>query len=261
MRIAILLKQVPDTDEVKLDEEKGTMIREGIGTVINPLDLHAVEEGRKFIKEEGGELVVISMGPPQTEESLREALAMGANKAVLITDRKFGGADTWATARVLSEVVKLKGPFDLILAGEKATDGETGQVGPEVAAFLDIPFSTYISEIQKKPNGVIIKRTVEDGYETQFLPFPCLLTVLNNLNQPQMPTLSGKIKGHDAELEIVTANDIKIPEEELGLTGSPTRVSKVFYPKIRRKCQVYSLSGIKDGIDSIVRELKSRSII
>ncbi|HPE41576.1 MAG TPA: electron transfer flavoprotein subunit beta/FixA family protein [Thermotogota bacterium] len=261
MRIAVLLKQVPDTDEVKLDEEKGTMIREGIGTVINPLDLQAIEAGRQFIEQEGGTLSVFSMGPPQTEESLREAIAMGAHTATLITDRKFGGADTWATARVLSEVLKRNGPYDLILAGEKATDGETGQVGPEVAAMLGIPFSTYVSEIDKKNDGVIVKRTVEDGYETQFLPFPCLLTVLNNLNHPEMPTLSGKIRGHAAKLETVTASDLPIPEGELGLTGSPTRVSKVFYPKIQRKCEMYALSDIRKGIQRIVRELKNRAIL
>ncbi len=261
MRIAVLMKQVPDTDDVKLDEEKGTMIREGIGAVINPLDLHAIEAGRQFVEQDGGTLSVFSMGPPQTEESLREAIAMGAHTATLLTDRKFGGADTWATARTLCEILKLEGPFDLILAGEKATDGETGQVGPEVAAMLGIPFSTYVSAIEKKNDGVIVTRTVEDGYETQFLPFPCLLTVLNNLNQPGMPTLAGKKRGHSATLKIVKAADLSIPEDELGLIGSPTRVSKVFYPKIQRKCEVYTLSDIRTGIERIVRELKNRALL
>ncbi len=238
MRIAVLMKQVPDTDDVKLDEEKGTMIREGIGAVINPLDLHAIEAGRQFVEQDGGTLSVFSMGPPQTEESLREAIAMGAHTATLLTDRKFGGADTWATARTLCEILKLEGPFDLILAGEKATDGETGQVGPEVAAMLGIPFSTYVSAIEKKS-----------------------LTVLNNLNQPGMPTLAGKKRGHSATLKIVKAADLSIPEDELGLIGSPTRVSKVFYPKIQRKCEVYTLSDIRTGIERIVRELKNRALL
>jgi len=261
MQIAVLLKQVPDSDEVKLDEEKGTMIREGVGTVINPLDLHAVEEAKRISKEFGGSITVISMGPPQTEDSLREAVAMGVDRVILATDRKFSGADTWATAKVLSEVLNKSGKFDLILAGEKATDGETGQVGPEVAAMLDIPFSTYISKIVIRDDGIEVLRTLEESYEKQLLPFGSLLTVLANINEPTMPTLSGKIKARSFPLEIIDSQMLGIDSGELGLQGSPTRVSKITFPKILRKGEVFSGSFINEGMEKIISKLKESAII
>ena len=147
MKIAVLVKQVPDSDEIKMDPEKGTMIREGAGNIVNPLDLNALEAAIALRKEYGGEVVTFSMGPPQADIALRETLALGADKAFLISDRFFAGADSWATALVLAKSLEKAGPFDLIIAGEKATDGETGQVGPEVAAMLNIPLSTYVSSL------------------------------------------------------------------------------------------------------------------
>jgi len=263
VNIAVLMKQVPDSDEVKLDEKTGTMIREGAGTIINPLDLHAIEQAVQMARRCEGTVTVLSMGPPQTEESLREAMAMGAHKALLATDRRFAGSDSWATSRVLSSLVTRLGGFDLVLAGEKATDGETGQVGPEVASMLDIPFCTYVSEIHVDVSrgGVVATRTVEDGYERQFLPFPCLLTVLSDLNQPSMPTLSGKIRAREASVERVSAAELDIPADELGLNGSPTRVSKVSFPKIQRENQLFQGSSLEEGIDLFLQKCKEMAIL
>src|SRR6056297_3234433 len=195
MKIAVLIKQVPDTDDVKLDPETGTMIREGSGTIINPLDLNAIEAAVQIKRKnpQDCEITVLTMGPPNAQIALREALALGADKGVLLTDRKFAGADSWSTAKVLAEALKKTGRFDLILAGEKATDGETGQVGPEVAAMLSMPCATYVSALDCMYNHVVITRSVEDGIEKQRITFPCLLTVLSALNHPSMPTLNGKM--------------------------------------------------------------------
>lgn len=262
MKICVLLKQVPDTDNVKLDPETGTMIREGLGSIINPLDLHALEEALKFKRDYEAHITVITMGPPSAEEALKEALAMGADRIILATDRKFAGADSWSTSKVLSEVVRQTDNFDLILAGEKATDGETGQVGPEVAAMLDIPFSTYVSQIEKlEEKKIRVKRTVEDGYEYQRLPFPCLVTVLGDINQPSMPTLSGKKSARRACVERVSSAQTCINEEYLGLKGSPTRVAKIATPQLMRESKKYTGSKIDDGICELMKKLKEMAII
>ncbi|HOO31993.1 MAG TPA: electron transfer flavoprotein subunit beta/FixA family protein [Thermotogota bacterium] len=263
MHIAVLIKQVPDTDNVKLDPETGTMIREGSGTIINPLDLNALEAAVKIKSriEEECLITTISMGPPSAEYALRESLALGADEAFLLTDRKFAGADSWATSKVISEGLKKAGNFDLILAGEKATDGETGQVGPEVAAMLNIPCSTYISGIEIEQKSVVVTRSLEDGYERQRIKFPCLLTVLSALNNPSMPTLKGKKMSRRAEITKLTAEDIDIRPEELGLKGSPTRVVKVSTPKKTRNTKMYKGSKITEGIKELFDEIKGEQII
>ncbi len=259
MKIAVLIKQVPDTDDVKLDPETGTMIREGSGTIINPLDLNAIEAAVR-IKQEIGvncEITVLTMGPPNAEFALREALALGADRAILLTDRKFAGADSWATAKVLAEALKESGEYDLVLAGEKATDGETGQVGPEVAAMLSMPCATYVSDIEQGENSVVIIRTVEDGTEKQLIQYPCLITVLSALNNPSMPTLKGKMNSRRAEITILNAKNLDIKSDELGLKGSPTRVVKVTTPQKIRKTKRFSGSHIEEGILQLVDEIQS----
>ena len=259
MKIAVLIKQVPDTDDVKLDPETGTMIREGSGTIINPLDLNALEAAVQIKQQDGSncEITVLTMGPPNAEIALREALALGADKAVLLTDRKFAGADSWATAKVLAEALKRTGEYDLVLAGEKATDGETGQVGPEVAAMLSMPCATYVSQIEYCKDNVVVTRTVEDGTEKQRILYPCLITVLSALNNPSMPTLNGKMNSRRADIRILTSQDLKIEAEALGLKGSPTRVVKVTTPQKTRKTKRFSGSQIEKGICQLVEEIKS----
>ncbi len=262
MHIAVLLKQVPDTDEVRMDEKMGTMIREGAGTIINPLDLHALQAALDLRQHEGGRISVISMGPPQAEKALREAIALGADDVVFLSDPRFAAADTWATATTLSAAIRKFGPFDLILAGEKATDGETGQVGPEVAAMLDLPFSTYVSALSFHENGgVVVSRTVEDGIERQRLPLPCLLTVLRDLNEPVMPTLQGKKKGRRIQIRMRILEDFGLNPEEVGLAGSPTRVVRIFHPQVERKPLFYRGKDLDKGIARFLDELERRGVL
>lgn len=261
MRIVVLVKQVPDSDEIKMDPEKGTMIREGAGNIVNPLDLNALEAGLALRKEYGGEVSVLSMGPPQADIALREALALGADFAYLVSDRYFAGADSWATSLVLVKAIEKLGPFDLIIAGEKATDGETGQVGPEVAAMLDIPFATYVSSIVVSDGSIKVRRTVEEGYQTQQLEFPCLVTVLNDINDPGMPTLSLKKKARRDEIRKFSSEELGIAKEEVGLAGSPTKVVKIYHPKISRQTEFYSGREIDKGLDKVVEILRDLAVL
>lgn len=256
MKILVLLKQVPDTDEVKLNPETGTMIREGVGTVINPLDLHALEAALRLKEAGDHSITVVSMGPPVAEEAVREAIAMGADRAVLLTDRRFAGADTWATAMALARFAEREGPFDLILAGEKATDGETGQVGPETGAMLGIPVATYVSSIvDLEDNGITVEREVEDGKEIWNLPLPSLISVTKDVNEPRLPTLSGKKLAKDAPIERIGNDSLAMDPSETGLTGSPTRVVRIGTPKLSRKVEMYEGSDLKHGIDEIKKRL------
>ncbi len=262
MQVAVLLKQVPDSDDVRMDEEKGTMVREGVGTIIKPLDLHALEAALEIRRQNGGKVTVISMGPPQAEKALRESIALGGDEVVFLCDPRFAAADTWATAKTLAAAIAKFGPFDLILAGEKATDGETGQVGPEVAAFLDLAFSTYVSGLSiQECSNVVVWRTVEDGIEKQRLPLPCLLTVLKDINEPVMPTLAGKKLGRRAKLAVTGLESLDLTPDEVGLAGSPTRVVRIFYPQIVREPLLYKGKNLEGGIHHLIAELVERGVI
>ena len=263
MKIAVLIKQVPDTDDVRMDAEKGTMVREGKGAIVNPLDLNALQAALdlKELLPEGTEVAVLSMGPPRAHEALRECLSMGADRGILLTDRLFAGSDTWATGKVLAAAIEKEGPFDLILAGEKATDGETGQVGPEVAALLDIPCSTYVSGLTLTEGGVEVRRTVEGGVHRQRLLFPCLLTVLHALNDPTMPTLRGKKRARRAEIPSLGGADLGLSPHETGLEGSATRVVKIGYPTLARNTEMYGEGRLDEGIERLVAILRERAVL
>jgi len=262
LRIAVLIKQVPDTDDVRMDETTGTMVREGIGAIINPLDLNALQAAVDLRSINGGEVTAISMGPPQAEAALREAIALGADNILFISDKRVAASDTWATARTLVAAITRSGPYDLILAGEKATDGETGQVGPEVAAMMDLPFSTYVSGMEFNGDGYLkVKRTVEDGVELQKIPLPCLLTVLRDLNEPVMPTLAGKKRARKAEMPLCDLESLELSPSETGIAGSPTRVVRIFYPQITRTPMLFKGKDIEEGIACLVRELENRAIL
>ncbi|OAA32522.1 electron transfer flavoprotein subunit beta [Kosmotoga arenicorallina S304] len=259
MRIAVLVKQVPDTDLVKLDPETGTMIRENTGNIINPLDLHAIEAAlriKEFMSSET-DIVAFSMGPPVAEVALREAIAMGVNDAYLISDRRFAGADTLATATVLSKALEEFGPFDLVLAGEKAVDGETGQVGPEVGAILDLPVLSYVAKIVEfTEKSIIIEREVEDGKEIWESRLPCLLTLTKEVNEPRLPTLNMKKKARRVKIKTLNCDSLKIDETTVGLKGSPTRVAKITTPKIARNAVIYEGKELEEGIWKVIELLK-----
>lgn len=236
MRVIACVKQVPDSQEIKMDPERGTLIRKGVPAVINPFDLHAIEEGLRLVEKFDGELVVLSMGPPMAEDVVREAISMGCHDGVLLTDRKFAGADTWATSYTIAKGIEKIGDFDIIIAGKQATDGDTGQVGPGIAAQMNIPVVTYvvkIDEIDLAKRTVKVRRLVEAGVEVVETTLPCLITVVKGINVPRFPSLIGKRKAKKAEITTWGYEDVGCELEKIGLGGSPTRVAKIFTPEPR----------------------------
>ncbi|MEM3658312.1 MAG: electron transfer flavoprotein subunit beta/FixA family protein [Candidatus Hadarchaeum sp.] len=262
MRILVAIKYVPDTDEIRINEATGTMIREGIPGTINPLDLYAIETALRLREQYGGEVVTISMGPPPAETALREALSMGVDLAFLLTDPHFAGADTWATAYTLSRAVKKLGPFDIALCGERATDGETSQVGPELGTLLDLPVVTYVSQIEEvQPASgdslgwILCWRLVEEGYQLVEVSLPALLTVVKEIGEPRLPTFLGKLRARQAVIPRLTMDALDLSPKEVGLAGSPTRVAKVFYPSLTRRGVIINLSPEK-AVEEILSFLK-----
>jgi len=265
MKIAVPIKQVPETSTVKMDPETGTMVREGVEAIVNPLDLYAIETAIRLRQEHGGEATCITMGPPAAQKALREAISMGMDAGVLVSDKKFAGSDTWATSLVLANVLKSLGGFDMIICGERATDGDTGQVGPETAAFLDLPVATYIGSIDAIRDGTCrCRRMVEDGYEILEVQLPAVLTVVKEIGIPRLPTLRGKQKARHADIRVITAKDLGIPEKSLGLEGSPTKVMKISSPAVSRKCRMLTAKNdrdIQEAIGQTVDFLREKKLI
>ena len=251
MKILVPIKQVPESSNVKMDAATGTVIRTGVETVVNPLDLYAIETALRLRESYGGEITALSMGPPAAMRVLREAAAMGCDRCVLLSDRRFGGADTWATSYTLSRAALKLGPFDIIIAGERATDGDTAQVGPALAAWMDIPALSYVSRIEEispsiesavfgangsggRPLRIRLERLVEEGYEMLEAPLPCLITVVKEIAVPRLPTLKGKIRSREMDIPVFSADDLDVNPGYLGLKGSPTRVVRIDTPSISR---------------------------
>lgn len=263
MRIIVPLKQVPETSAVKMDEKTGTMIRDGVDAIINPLDLFAIELGIRLRDKNGGEAIGITMGPPKAESALREAVAMGLDSAVLLSDKAFAGADTWSTSYVLAAAVKLLGPVDLVLCGERATDGDTGQVGPGIAAWLDFPVVTYVSRFEGFfGNACRVQRLVEEGYEHLEMDLPGVLTVVKEVADPRLPTLKGKKRAREMKIPVWGPRDLDVEMHKLGLEGSPTRVVKIFKPKISRTCEkmLVEFTGVETAVDRLLAFLRERNV-
>ncbi len=265
MKIIVPIKQVPETSNVKMDPETGTMVREGVEPIVNPLDLYAIEEAIRIKEKFGGEIIAISMGPKKAAMAIREAVAMGCDDGILLSDKRFAGSDTWATSYALSQAVKKTGDFGLVICGERATDGDTGQVGPGIAAWLDIPFSTYISAVQDITDShIVVKRMVEGGYEILEIETPCLITVVKEINYPRLPTLRGKQRAKRLELPVWGPDEIDAEQKNIGLRGSPTRVVKISKPKVARKGEVIKPgdeSEISKSIDSLIEFLDRKGIV
>lgn len=225
MNIVVCLKQVPDTNEVKIDPVKGTLIREGVPSIINPDDKNALEEALVLKESKGGKVTVISMGPPQAKDALREALAMGADEAILITDRAFAGADTLATSHALAGALK-KLDYDIVFAGRQAIDGDTAQVGPEIAEHLGIPQITYVEKVNIDGDKIKVRKAWEDGYEDLTVKAPVLLTAIKELNVPRYMHMKNIFNVFKQEVKVWTANDIGVDKALLGLSGSPTKVKR-----------------------------------
>ncbi|QQO10871.1 electron transfer flavoprotein subunit beta/FixA family protein [Breznakiella homolactica] len=265
MKILIPIKQVPESSNVKMDPETGTVIRSGLESVVNPLDLYALETAIRLKESCGAELTAISMGPPQAMKVLKEAVAMGCDHGVLISDRKFGGADTWATSYTLSQAIRKLGDFDLIIAGERATDGDTAQVGPAIAAWLDVPVATYVSKISEvKDSRIYLERLVEEGYQMLSMPFPCLITVVKEIAVPRLPTLKGKIRSRDMEIPVFTSENMDLNPDFLGLKGSPTKVVRINTPKVTRSGKIVQAGddeSLNAAADEFVVFLEEKGIL
>jgi len=237
VRIIAPIKQVPETNAVKMNEQTGTMIREGVEAIVNPLDLYAIEAALRLKEATGGEVVAISMGPATALKALREVLSMGCDRAALVSDKAFAGSDTWATSYTLAAAIRRVGDCDLIICGERATDGDTGQVGPGIASFLDLPLVSYVGRIEGAADGLCrVHRLVEDGYEILETQLPAVLTVVKEIAEPRLPTLRGKKRAKSADIPTWAPADLDVDPALLGLAGSPTRVVKISRPKVARKC-------------------------
>jgi len=257
MNILVCIKQVPDTKDVRLDPETNTLAREGVASIMNPFDRHALEEGVRLKEELGGSVTVLSMGPPQAEEVLREAIACGADQGVLVSDRAFAGSDTWATSYTLARAVTTLGDFDLILCGKQAIDGDTAQVGPGIAARLGLPYVTCVQKVrQAAEDSLVVERMMDDGYDVVRLPVPCLLTVVKDINEPRVASLKGKMKAKKAEIKTLSAADIGAEEQCIGLAGSPTRVVRVFSPEPRGEREIFT-GSLEEQVDQLVARLQA----
>ncbi|MFA6378529.1 MAG: electron transfer flavoprotein subunit beta/FixA family protein [Candidatus Omnitrophota bacterium] len=260
MNIIVCIKQVPDTTQVRIDPVTNTLIREGVQSIINPFDMYAIEEGVRLKEKYGGKTTVISMGPPQAETALREAISMGCDEACLISDRAFAGSDTLASGYTLAMAIRKIKDYDMILCGKQASDGDTAQVGPGIATQLDIPQVTYVKKIEDiKDNHATVERMTEEGFEIVKTSLPCLLTVVKEINEPRIPSLKGRMKAKKAEITSWKAIDLDLEEDKLGLKGSPTWVSKIFTPPPRPKGHILE-GDPEETTTKIVDELKNRLI-
>ena len=256
MNIVVCVKQVPDAKDVRLDPETNTLAREGVESILNPYDQHALEEAVRLKEEHGGEVTVITMGPPQAEEVLRLAISCGADHAVLVSDRAFAGADTWATAYTLEKAIKTLGDFDIFFCGKQAIDGDTAQVGPGLAMRMDIPYLTCVQKIRSADNShLVAERMMDDGYDVVEVNFPALLTVVKDINEPRVPSLKGKMKAKKATIRVLSADDIGAESKCIGLPGSPTQVVKVFPPEPRGERAILS-GNIDEQVEKLVEKLK-----
>lgn len=265
MRIIVPIKQVPETSKVKMDPVTGTMIRTGMESIINPLDLYAIETAIRLKEKSGGTITVISMGPPQAMKAIREAIAMGCDDGVLLSDKAFGGADTWATAYTLTLGINKLGGADLILCGERATDGDTGQVGPGMAAMLNLPLLTYVAKIETiTESSLRAERLVEGGREVLRVNTPVVMTVVKEIAVPRLPTLRGILRAKEAVVNTWGPMDVVADPSMIGLKGSPTRVVRIHHPQVTRKGEqivVKDQADIERAATKIVDFMKQRNIL
>ncbi len=263
MHIIVSIKQVPGSNEVKIDPETYTLMRSGVEAVINPFDTYAIEEAVR-IKErlaDDSKVTVITMGPPQAEEALREAISLGCDDGILVSDRAFAGSDTLATSYTLAKAIEKIGDFGLILCGKQAMDGDTAQVGPGIAEKLRIPFITFVSKIEElEQRKIKVQRLLEEDHEVIVSRLPALITVVKEINEPRIASLKGRMRAKKAELKTWGAADLDTMDSRIGLTGSPTKVIKVFSPEQRGRGemvegelpeQVKKLQGIIQGLNII----------
>ena len=263
MNIIVCIKQVPETTDIRINPETNTLIREGVKSIVNPFDMYAIEEAVRVKEKFGGKVTAITMGPPQAEAILKEAISVGVDEGILICDRAFAGSDTWATSFTLAAAIKKIGCFDLIFCGKQASDGDTAQVGPGISAHLDIPQVTYVKKIEEIDPALAgkgwvarVERMMEEGFEIIETPLPALLTVVKEINEPRLPSLKGMMRAKQAKIVVWGQKDLNLDPQKIGLCGSPTQVVKIFTPPPRVGGQM--LSGEpKEIADKLVELLKS----
>jgi len=260
MNFIVCIKQVPDTTEVRIDPETNTLVREGVPSIINPFDENAIEAALQLKEKHGGKVMVITMGPPQAEKALREAVAMGADEAILISDRAFAGSDTLATSYTLAQAIRRIGDYDLILCGKQAFDGDTAQVGPGLAEQLGIPQVTYAIEAEIEDKGLRVKRLLEDRFEVVETRLPALITCVKQMNEPRHAGLKGVMKARKAEIPTWTADDIQADTARCGLDGSPTNVVRIFTPERGREGE--RLEGeCSEVVRALIQRLREAKVL
>ncbi len=260
IKIIVCIKQVPDTNEIKINPVTGTLMREGVPSIMNPDDKGGLELALRLKDSHGAEVTVITMGPPQADAILREALAMGADRAILLTDRKFAGADTLATSNALAGALRSL-EWDLVVAGRQAIDGDTAQVGPQLAEHLDIPQVSYVTEVSLQgEDSLRIKKETEEGYQLLRVHTPALITVLSTAAKARYMSVSGIVDAFDSEVEIWGADRIEVDEKVLGLKGSPTKVHKAFSKGVKAAGEQFEVDP-EEAVGIIISKLKEKFII
>ncbi len=260
MNIVVCIKQVPDTTEIKLDPVKGTLIRDGVPSIMNPDDKGGLEFALRLKDKYGANVTVITMGPPQAEEILREAYAMGVDRAILLSDRKFGGADTLATSRTIAAALR-KLDYDLVITGRQAIDGDTAQVGPQIAEHLDLPQVTYAESLEFDGNRTFtVKKADEDGYQVIEVDAPALVTALASGVKPRYMSVRGIVEAYDRPVEVWNFDSVEVDPATIGLNGSPTRVAKSFAKGMKAPGQLYEVEP-EEAVEIILAKLREKFII
>lgn len=261
LKIVVSIKQVPETAQVDINPQTNTLVREGVTSIINPFDMYALEEGLRIAENYGGMVSAVSMGPPQVAEALREAIAMGVDRACLLSDQAFAGADTLATAYTLASGIRKLGGADIILLGRQAIDGDTGQVGPGIAENLGIPHVTDVRRIESidPDGGIIVERMLEEGFLRIRSSLPVLLTVVKDINEPRLPSLKGKIKAKKEKIPVLGMKDLELDPERVGLVGSPTQVIRIFTPTKLSGGKIFTCDAAQ-AVSDLIAEIEKAGL-
>ncbi len=264
MNIVVLIKQVPDMEQVRFDSEKGVVDRKSAGVEINPFDLNALEAAIQISEKTGAKVTAITMGPPKGEEALREAIARGVHEGILLSDKAFGGADTKATSLTLAAAIKQLGQYDLVIAGEKTVDGDTGQVGAETAEYLDIPHVSYVNKVlDVNDDYICLVSEIWGSHYVKKVQYPALFTVTKDINVPRLPSIKSKMAARKAEITTWTIDNLSnyINADVVGGKGSPTKVKKIEVPpEVKRECKIYR-ENITEFIDDMTTILKRKKFL
>jgi electron transfer flavoprotein beta subunit len=260
MHIVVCIKQVPDAKNVRIDPNTHTLVRQGVDSIINPFDMFAVEAALRLKDQNGARVTTITMGPPQAVEALRETISLGVDDALLLSDRAFAGADTWATSITLGAAIRKLAGVDLIICGKQAIDGDTAQVGPELATQLDIPYASFVKCIEFGGDGHFkVTRRTEEGSEIWQLPLPALITVLKEVGEPRVPSLRHKMRAKKADIPVWGLTELNLDPNQVGLTGSFTQVVRVFSPP-QRGDRIMLEGSVDQQADQLCRYLKEAKV-